>query len=333
LKPRRSTAYGDALTNAVVGQVMSFTVYARDEFGNLLQTGGDIPSMVAIGSNGVSFRGNVTDYGNSTYLVKYYVKKAGIYRMYVTVGCCPPHPNVGIPSELQMISNLLIQNAPFILTVVPAPIDVSRSIAIGPNLFGGYAGFDFKFSILYHDLHNNPTPVNASDIKVKLIWTDVETGYTVNQTKADITIYKENTTIHYNFTNAGRYSLQVLLKVRSVTTGWIPGVSGSTIIGETVTWSTYTNIIGSPFSVIVSPNKGYAPLAKSRGIGLTNAYSGKQYSFEVRLFDQYNNALTVGGSKLYVRLVGANNVTDKQSIVPLCTDQQNGRYLCSYTPA
>ena len=333
LNPSKSTAYGDALNNAIVGQVMSFTVYARDEYGNLLQTGGDVPSMVAIGINGVSFRGNITDYGNSTYLIQYYVKKAGTYRMYVTIGCCPPHPNIGISSELQMINNLLIQNAPFILTVLPASIDITRTIAIGPNLFGGYAGNNLNFSILYHDLHNNPTTINILDIKIKLIWIDLITNFIVNQTNVNIMIYEQNTSIYYNFTKSGQYSMQVLIKIKSITNGWIPSLNGSLIIGQTITWSSYTNILGSPFSIIVSPNKGFAPLAKSRGIGLTNAYSGKQYSFEVRLYDEYNNPLIVGGSKLYVRLVGANNATEKQTIVPTCLDQQNGKYLCSYTPA
>ena len=333
LDPGSSTAYGDALTNAIVGEVMSFTVYSRDQFGNLLQTGNDVPSMVAVGLDGVSFRGNVTDYGNSTYLIKYYVKKSGIYRMYVTMGCCPPHPNVGIPLEIQMIDSLLIQKAPYILTVKPAPIEVTRSIAVGSNLLGGYAGFNLNFAILYHDLHNNPTTVNASDIKVKIIWTDLVTNNIVNQTTANIMIFAENTTINYNFTKAGKYSMQVLIKVRQVTTGWIAGNSGSQIIGDTVIWTPYTNILGSPFSIIVSPNKGYAPLTSSRGVGLTNAYSGKQYSFEVRLYDEYNNPLIVGGSKLYVRLVGANNDPLKRTIIPTCSDQQNGKYLCNYTPA
>lgn len=332
LNPGQSTAYGDALNNAVVGQIMSFTVYARDEFGNLLQRGGDVPSMVAIGMNGVSFRGNVTDYGNSTYLVKYYVKKAGTYRMFVSVGCCPPHPDVGIPSELEMINDLLIQNAPFILTVLPASIDVTRTIAIGPNLFGGYAGFDFNYMILYHDLHNNPTIVDKSDIKVKVIWTDLATNFTVNNAEENVIIRQENTSIYYNFTNAGTYKMQVLINIRRVTTGYIAGINGNKIIGETETWSGYTNILGSPFSVIVSPNKGYAPLTRSRGLGLSKAYSGKQYSFEVRLYDQYNNPLIVGGSKLYVRLVGANNVNDKRTIIPTCLDELNGKYLCNYTP-
>ena len=60
LSPIHSTAVGEALTAAVAGIRMSFVVYARDEFRNLLEKGGDVPTMVAVGPDGVAFRGEVT---------------------------------------------------------------------------------------------------------------------------------------------------------------------------------------------------------------------------------------------------------------------------------
>jgi hypothetical protein len=135
LSPHHCTAYAppqpqpqySALERAQVAAKHSFVVYARDRFGNLLQRGGDVPSMVAVGPDGVAFRGDVTDYENSTYLIEYYPTVAGVFRMYVTVGCCPPHPNVGLPAELEMASDLQIMGSPFLLTVTPADLNATRT--------------------------------------------------------------------------------------------------------------------------------------------------------------------------------------------------------------
>ena len=112
-----------------------------------MQTGNDAVSMVAVGTDGVAFRGRITDYGNSTYLVEYVPTNSGKFLMYVSVGCCPPHPNIGLSAEIGMLQELLINDGkPFQLTVQPAAIDPSRSIITGQGSLGGDCCFFVIFT-------------------------------------------------------------------------------------------------------------------------------------------------------------------------------------------
>ena len=157
LSPAHSTAYGAALTRVTAGQDASFVVYARDRFGNLMQRGGDVPSAVAFGRDGALFRGEVTDYGNSTYLINYHPTVAGEYLLFVTVGCCPPHPNVGQFAEISMSTELHISGSPFHLVVSPAGVDASRCVAAGRGVLGSTAGVSASYDVMLRDLYNNPT--------------------------------------------------------------------------------------------------------------------------------------------------------------------------------
>ena len=194
LSPRTSTAVGAALTTATVAQHASFVVYARDRFGNLMQKGGDVPSAVAFGRDGALFRGAVTDYGNSTYLVEYVPTVAGEYLLYVTVGCCPPHPNVGQASEISMSADLMIQGSPFLLTVMPAEVEVTRTVAAGPGALGGVAGQQQGMFLLYRDVFNNPTTLGITSVSMSAgtIFSTALSGTTISST-ADV----RSTTVGY----------------------------------------------------------------------------------------------------------------------------------------
>merc|ERR1719329_1782296 len=135
-----STVYGDALNQAQVAQKMSFVVYARDRYDNLLQKGGHDLSMVAVGFDGVHFRGDVTDYGNSTYLIEYYPTTAGVYRMYVMIGPKQAHPDVGIAASLEKMQHLMVRGSPFLLDIVSSKVHPQRTVAVGPGLVGGTVG-------------------------------------------------------------------------------------------------------------------------------------------------------------------------------------------------
>lgn len=309
-----STAYGRALSQAQVAVKQSFVVYGRDRFGNLLQTGGDLPSMVAIGRDGVAFRGDVTDYGNSTYLIEYYVTVAGKYRMYVTIGCCPPHPNVGLPAEIDMMRDILIQGTPFSLTVASAPVTPSRSVAVGQGLLGGVVGQIFSFVVLFRDIHNNPTTIDTTDdVAVMVNFFDQSSSMRVD-VKYWTQVSLKNVTVTYNATRAGNYYMFVTM-------------------APSDSIATAQPILASPFAVIMSPAKVYPLNTVCRGVGLKNASVAYASPFEVRLFDVFNNAVQVGGAKLFTRLVGdARFGATNTPVVPLCTDARNGQYSCTYTP-
>lgn len=333
LSPDHSTAYGDALTNAVAGVVKSFVVYGRDRFGNLRQVGGDVPSAVAVGRNGVQFRGDVTDYGNSTYLIEYYPTMAGQYLLYVTIGCCPVHPDVGIDSELEMNANLFISNSPFVLTVSPVAPNPTRSISVGDGCLGGVAGELITFNTLLRDLHNNPTTTttpfhNNVTIVVKFTSVPSDTGsgkVTLYNNQSHHTINQDffvrvntvlndgdgNATTTYNITRAGVYDMTVTMSING---------------------SAPAQINGSPYRIVIVPAPAYAANTVCRGVGLRHATPGRQYSFEVQLFDRFNNAHIVGGEKLYVRLIGSGGFHASRVITPVGTDMRNGKYIFTYTP-
>lgn len=310
-----STAYGGALRHAQVAVKKSFWVYARDEFSNLMQVGGHEPTMVAIGKDGVAFRGDVTDYGNSTYLIEYYATQAGEFRMYVSIGCCAPHPNVGYTVELQEMGPLLIQGAPFLLTVSPAPVEQSRTVAVGKGLVGGTVGEILSFATLYRDVHNNPTTAkNPSETQFVITFIDQVSS---TEVKADLmhTEHRaENSTTTYTLHRAGKYLMYVYLKADKL-------------------GSKSKQIIASPFQVTMYPTKADTTRTVCRGLGLKQASVNRTSPFEIQLYDTYNNNLITGGNRLYVRLEGDATFQHRRlDVTPTCTDTQNGRTACTYVP-
>jgi hypothetical protein len=320
LCPSCSTAYGDALTSATVNHVTSFTVYARDSYGNLLQTGGEVVSAFAVGRDGILFRGDVTDYGNSTYLVTYLAVTSGDYLLYVTVGCCPPHPNVGVKAEVEDVSPLLVQGVPFQLTVTPAYVDYSRSIVTGVGAVGGVAGTALPFTVSYRDIFNNPTTFiyDASTLnntaRAKVQFVDALTNNIVSAASVKFDdSHAGSFGVTYNMTNAGTYYMSVSFM-------------------DTQTYA-YTPVMSSPFRIVITPNAVYPSHTVLTGLGTREAVRNRATAFRVELFDVYKNALNVGGTRLFSRLTGdATFSTRALPQVPACTDNRDGTMVCSYSP-
>ena len=324
LSPIHSTAYGAALTQGTVGHLHSFQVYARDQYRNLRQVGGEVPSMVVVGSDGAMFRGNVTDYGNSTYKIEYYATVAGDFRMYVTVGCCPSHPNVGLAAEIRDFHDkaLLIEGAPFPLTVSAGAVAPHRVAAVGTGVLGSVAGELQTFSILLRDVHSNPTSLTETEAAagatlvislVDVVSGSVSDSKTVDISHSALTTSDTTSLVSYNVTHAGEYYLNVHYKA-------------DTSLAD----STAVPVMGSPFNVRVVPAKADAARTLCRGIGLRQAAANRSYSFEVQLFDAFDNNLITGGDKLFVRLRGARGWRNTRPVLPDCRDTFNGRYRCAY---
>ncbi len=329
ISPIDSTAYGDSLHEGVAGTLHSFTLYARDQYGNLRQVGGEVPSMVAVGSQGAQFRGNVTDYGNSTYLVEYYAPVAGDYRMYVTVGCCPAHPNVGLAAELREFRDLglLIKGSPFELHISANKVSPLRTTAFGEGVLGGIAGSPTSFDVLFRDLHGNPTTLGedfTAGAYIRAEFTDIATGRIFDDSSTEESISygtllasSSKSVVTYNFSRAGEYKMSVYYGSEAHDNG---------------TYMTHTEseIFGSPFRVRVIPGAADASKTLCRGLGLRQAAENKSASFEIQLFDAYANKLITGGDKIYVRLNGDRSFRKDETVVPKCYDNLNGRYKCSY---
>jgi len=93
-------------------------------------------------------------------------------------------------------------------------------------------------------------------------------------------------------------------------------------------------VLSSPWSsVVLSPIAADAQRAVLRGLGHRQALTNETASFEIQLYDVYNNKLITGGNKFFLRLRGdANLTTQAFTVAPTCQDTQNGRYICRYRP-
>jgi hypothetical protein len=330
-----STAYGASLTRAVVSVPQSFVVYGRDVFSNLQQKGGEVVTAVGVSDRGATFRGVVTDYGNSTYLVEYYPTTAGTHLLYVTIGCCPLHPNVGISAEVESMKDILVQGAPFRLQVSPAKPDPSRSTVVGSGAIGSIAGEYATMHVLYRDVHNNPTKFSfRTPEQVNMTTSPLRFTGGLNVTffirgvdayghdRRDRVVpdhleyneLDEKTEVTYNLRRSGKYEIVVEMF-------GIP-------------------VLGSPFKTTVNHAMADANTTRCKGIGLRSANVGGLSSFEIALFDTFSNPVEVGGNKLLVRVAGTGYNSDgtgwRSSLaltIPSCKDQQNGKYLCSYVVA
>jgi hypothetical protein len=331
LAPRQSTAYGASLTSAVVGQLASIWVYARDTYGNLMERGGDVPTLLAVGPDGAAFRGVVTDYGNSSYVVQYLPTAAGVYRLYVTVGCCAPHPDVGLALELAALQPLLVSGAPFLLTVRPSDAVLANSAGTGEGLLGGPAGLLHTFTVHFRDGYENPTSYHGyATVAPTLHFVDQTTGYRVDPANVTYTATASAMAVTYNMTRPGTYAMTVTLQDR------YPKANHTRD-------DVHIGMVGSPFIVVISPGTAYAGLTVCKGAALRNAVVAVPQTFTVQLHDVFNNPLQTGGARFYARMVGGYipSVAPAPAppaqvppdvVVPACTDQHNGRYSCAYTP-
>lgn len=342
LCPSCSTAWGKSLTYAKVHEAQSFLVYARDIFNNLVQHGSDRPSMVAVGPNGVAFRGKVTDYGNSTYLIQYYPTQSGVFRMYVSVGCCAPNPAIGINQEIRALQPLLIAGSPFLLTIDPAPLDPTRTIAIGNGLIGANAAQTTSFTILYRDVFNNPTNYfihkgpnstltyasKGQMIKIPLLQIIFTNALTNNLINPEIFSLQQasdwNISYIYQINRAGSYFIDTKISLDNGTT--------------------YTPLISSPYHIIINPVIPDASKAVCRGVGIRQAFTNQLVNFEIQLYDTFINKILLGGNRFFIRVYGDANFTNSKvsvgsstgtalTVVPTYTDTQNGRYIVSYKTA
>ena len=286
--------------------------------------------MFAVGSHGIDFRGVVTDYGNSTYLIEYYPTRAGTFNLYVTIGCCPPDPAVGYPASLAQSRGLLIKGSPFQLVVRSAKLDQTRTVATGGGLVGGMVGAFQTFTIFFRDVYDNPTISRPTDaVSITIEFRDQQTNDEIEPDRLIISNSANNATVVYNITRAAHYWMHVSVSILDTTVI----VSNNNLQNSTT--PVLLPILGSPFSVYMSPTVAADPShTVCRGVGLRQATVGQTASFQVSLFDNYRNALLVGGNKFFIRLVGDSSFANPTSLAeaPHCADIQKGSYLCSYTP-
>ena len=308
---------------ATVGVSNHLFIEARDAFGNLMQTGGHSPTLRAVGPTGVAFRASdVINFGNSTYRVTYLPTAPGLYRLYLTIGCCVPTSfDIGISTELVAIQPLLVTGNFFLLNVSATDALLSNTIAVGEGLLGGRAGTGRSISLYFRDLYGNAAPYsNYSKLQTQVSFFEAVSGERVSDRYYSVTEGRRepfDLTISYLLMRSGSFMMSISL---------------STEAGST------DQVVGSPFSIVVVPDIPAASFSKCRGRSLTDLLTAKNenQSFTVTLFDKYSNRVRTGGAKLYIRLEEGGGVvingTGAVDLLPTCEDGNDGTHSCSYRP-
>jgi len=259
----------------------------------------------------------VTDYGNSTYLVDYTPTVSGTFRMYVTIGCCAPHPNLGFPTEVEtmLASGILIEGAPFTLEVSPGELVIARTIATGAGLISSVAGEPAPLTLHHRDVHDNPAVVSdPAALNVHAYFTDMHSGHNVSlmapagPLTIEVSPSADVTGVTYTMTRAGTWYFHLQLNGQDV--------------------------LGSPFVTVIHPAKADAAHAVCSGVGVRSGSTTNNFPFKVQWRDAFGNDLKVGGVKLYARLRGDSYHT-KGTVptVPLCDDDNKGALYCTHRAA
>lgn len=272
LSSKHSTAYGPGLLSGLAGAVSSFSIQARDMYGNALQVGGSVVQMYAVSKGVIVASSSTTDLGNSTYLVEYIPLKAGLYRVFATIGCCPLPADLGITQILASTSDILIAGSPFSVMVAPARISPLHSYASGVAIENKpvSAGFTSVITVHFFDLYGNPT-YYTQDITLSLEVKGLSDGVVYIPDDITVSYTDLSASLSFVITKAGRYSIAILVSRISRLGITMELISGATYVIESVS------------------NAPYANSTSSRGISLRSCTANRTMSFELALFDEYGN--------------------------------------------
>jgi len=153
--PEHTSVTGPGLALAVAGSEASFAIRARDEDGNDRLCGGDAFAVSLEGPE--EFTANVTDNEDGTYEVAYEPTKAGMYRLFVTIG-----------------DDELVAESPYQVEVVPGKPCPRRTVVAGSGLGGGKVGEKSSFTVEARDRHDNRCRGGKPDMDLKVTATSAK---------------------------------------------------------------------------------------------------------------------------------------------------------------
>ncbi len=367
LSPSNSTASFNP-PSPTAGQQVDITVQSRDQYGNLVTTPGATVVINVTGANTAT--PPVTDVGNGTYTASYTPTSSGTDNIAITmngtpisgspfgqpvatgpasgaqsVGSAPGLGAAGSSVAIQVQARDAFGNP---VTVGGATVAVSvtgantSSPGVTDNNDGTYAasyvpastgtdnaavtlngaavqGSPFMIAIAA----GGPSPPNTV-ATVPPGTAGAPTAITVQARDAqnnDLTT--GGATILVTVSGANSASPSVTdHNDGTYTASYTPTSAGSDNIAITLSG---TAIGSSPFTSSVSP--GAPSAAQSLATVPPSGTAGSATAISVQARDQYGNPVTTGGAVVAVSVTGANTAT------PPVTDQGNGTYTASYTPA
>eukprot|EP00002_Diphylleia_rotans_P007559 TRINITY_DN1718_c0_g1_i12.p1 TRINITY_DN1718_c0_g1~~TRINITY_DN1718_c0_g1_i12.p1 ORF type:complete len:2907 (+),score=415.17 TRINITY_DN1718_c0_g1_i12:4370-13090(+) len=187
--PRDCLALGDGLHGAIAGREATFTVQARDLYGNYCCEGGDHLDVKLTGPGSVFV--NVIDHNDGSYTVRYRAPRSGNYLLSVVLG--DEH----------------LAFSPASLTVIPGDTDPDRCEISGDGISGGRAGETNVFTISTHDSCGNPRGVGGDKFQVLF---ESQSGSLVSAGESDTVVFDNSDgtyTVTYRLKKSGTYAIKI----------------------------------------------------------------------------------------------------------------------------
>src|SRR5690606_34299806 len=120
---------------AIAGVPAQFVVDARDRFNNHITFAGHPVNATLVLNGNVQSIAEVVETEPGSFTASYTAHQAGVYLLYVTIGCCAPHPvDDGIAAFLEFAAANAINGSPFVVNVRPNHAVGFQSFAVGDAL-------------------------------------------------------------------------------------------------------------------------------------------------------------------------------------------------------
>eukprot|EP00698_Gefionella_okellyi_P019273 TRINITY_DN5888_c0_g1_i1.p1 TRINITY_DN5888_c0_g1~~TRINITY_DN5888_c0_g1_i1.p1 ORF type:complete len:5059 (-),score=1335.09 TRINITY_DN5888_c0_g1_i1:98-15274(-) len=179
------TASGDGLTQAIAGTPAMFTIQTKDRCDNKRSEGDDVPFVVRV-EGPESAVGEIVNHNNGSFGASYSVKKAGSYKIHVSLNDVPIH------------------GSPFSCSVSAAATAASVCTAYGSGLDAPTAGAAESFVIVGRDIYGNQRANGGDPFDVQL-----KGPLSVRGLVEDVS--NGTYTVQYKITQGGKYAIYVRL--------------------------------------------------------------------------------------------------------------------------
>ncbi|GBG80817.1 hypothetical protein CBR_g31373 [Chara braunii] len=303
-----TTASGPGLKGGAAGSWLTFTIAAKDTYGNL-RTAADTSSLFDINIKVLRNRRTVTsasslqnttlmessspiptpvfDASRSLWVVNYTVSVAGRSSLTILVG------------------GKGIVGSPFRGVITAAPFVASMSEISGPGVYGSFQNVDARFTVTVRDRFGNPrqdSSVPIDPIRVRILTGQGTVSFTDNPDGSGT--YQ----VVYNIPVPGQYNLSVTLLDENV---GIPSGPRSPL---------KLMILDKDAPQVLDPAKSYA-----EGLGLIEGMVGVPSWFLLTARDVYGIGFRAGGQAFALRFA-----PNASAFIPTITDNFDGSYNVSY---
>ena len=328
-----SYALGPGLFRATSSIQTSFTIQARDMYGNpqihdqdqfyVVATRGPTDGRLASPGQSVysgekqpQFRPDSIEYlegSQGQYRVRYTPTDAGTFLLRASL-LLPgqAHDDYGLSEVQNTLSELgsELEGSPFVVRVSDGRVEASTSHAYGVGLTHTTAGVQAFFTIQARDEAGNNRTTGGDSITVTIRHEESSTLVPSDtHTKIEYLI-NGSYRVHYNATVAGNTTVDVHIGAKS--------------------------IHGSPFRPYVSPSVAHAANCHAQGVGLSLASTSGSTTHDVHSAisnvtvyarDRFGNLLDRGGDQFVVKLIGPT------SLYVRLQDLGRGLYYSEYIPS